>query len=156
MKKTIIVIFILFCISSCNQRAHEYVKFPKGLITTHGQNVDSLIQNSTYTALVFYCDNCGKGVSDLYCWDNIVKKNGAISPLIIIKSKNPKLVETYLDIYKVNYPRVIYDFDTIRKDNSNILTGDVTLIDNKYMIINNQSPLNNRFVTWKYINISKQ
>lgn len=132
----------------------ESIRLPEELtVTSSGQNIDSLIKANKYTALVLFCDHCGKGISNLSYWDDIVRQNARISPLIILKSKNPKLVETYLDIYNINYPRVVYNYDTLRTLNSQIELNTVILIDRSYHIIHQTLNPENTFTTWKYIHL---
>lgn len=96
MRRILFTLLPLFIIVSCG-RERGSILLPKNLITTtSGKSIDSLIKARKYTALVLFCDNCGKAISDLYYWNDIVKENTHISPLIIIKSINPRLVETYL------------------------------------------------------------
>ena len=140
---------------ACGKRDGQTLRFPDHLISAQGQNIDSLIRSHKYTALLLHCDNCGKGVSDLYYWKQITQANANMHPLILIKSNNPRLIETYLDIYQVNYPRVIYDFDSLKLMNPGINPGNTILIDSLYRIITLNSPLNNKLITWQYIHSYK-
>lgn len=155
MYRFILPVFLVFAFFSCS-RNHGSIHLPDDLTTTSfGQNIDSLIKANKYTALVLFCDHCGKGVSHLTYWDDIVNKNTQISPLIILKSKNAKLVETYLDIYNINYPRVVYNYDTLRFMNPQIKLNTVILIDRSYRIRHQTLDPENTFTTWKYANIYK-
>lgn len=74
MHRFIIAVFFVFAYFSCNNK-YDSIRFPEYLTTTSfGQNIDSLIKANKYTAIVLFCDNCGKGVSHLTYWDDIVKK----------------------------------------------------------------------------------
>lgn len=150
MSRLITITLLLALALSCDRAKDQMLLFPSHLISTRGEKLDSMIRSHKYTALVLHCDNCGKGVSDLYYWDQITKENANIHPLILIKSDNPRLIETYLDIYHVNYPRVIYDFDSLKLMNPGINPGNTILIDSLYHIITLDSPLNNKLITWKY------
>ena len=155
MYRTIVAVFFLFAFLSCDKEP-GYLRLPGNLtVTAAGQNVDSLIKANKYTALVLYCDHCGKGIPDLYYWNDIVKKNANISPLIIIKSDIPKLIEAYLDIYRVNHPRVLYNFDTLRAMNPIIKSNTVILIDSSYRILHQTADPENTNARWKYIHIYK-
>lgn len=155
MYRGIAILFSLLVLFSCDKK-YGSICLPGNLTTTtSGKSIDSLIKANKYTALVLFCDNCGKAISDLYYWNDIVKENKHISPLIIIKSINPRLVETYLDIYHVNYPRAVYNFDTIRILNPHIKLNTVILIDSSYHIIHQTSAPENTSITWKYKHLYK-
>ena len=151
MGRFITIPLLLALILSCSRTQVRKLLFPDQLVSNRGENLDSIIRAHKYTALILHCDNCGKGVSELFGWDNIVHENEHIHPLLIIKSNNPRLIETYLDIYRINYPRVIYDFDSLTRMNPGINLSGVILIDSLYHIISLDSPLTNKFTSWKYV-----
>lgn len=150
-----ILLFLLFIItaSSCNRNEKvEYIRLPEGLTTLAGQNIDSLIKKNQYTALIFYCDNCGASIGIFACWREIIKSNPKISPIIIAKADNEKLIETLFDINEINYPLVFYETEKIREENPGLRFGDVLLIDNSYKILNKRNPVNKKTTAFIYKN----
>lgn len=118
-----------------------------------GGDLDSMVHNSKYTAITFLKDGCGACVPNLRLWDEIVKKNPVIKPVIIADAFGEKYFATLFDLHGVSYPYLFDTQETIQKLNDSIWIDSVVLVDSTYKIITKRLPFGSRMYKFFYTNL---